>query len=47
MIRRVRLAPMPPLFAVWCADTGLYLAAFLTTAGRDWYVAREGWKVVG
>ena len=46
-MRRVRLAPMPPLHAVWCADTGLYLAAFISVETRDWYVRRWGWEVVG
>lgn len=47
MTRRVRLAPMwPRLHAVYCADTGLYLAALLTEDARAAYVARWGWEVV-
>jgi hypothetical protein len=46
MTVRYALAPLPPLYAVHCATTGLYLAALLTPAARDEYVARWGWEVV-
>lgn len=35
-----------PLFTVQAED-GLYLGGFLTAAGRDEWVARWGWEVVG
>jgi hypothetical protein len=43
---RYALAPLPPLYAVHCARTGLYLAGLLTPAAREEYVARWGWEVV-
>jgi hypothetical protein len=47
MTVRYALAPLPPVYAIHCARTGLYLAGLLTSAAREEYVARWGWEVVG
>ena len=46
--RRVwfRTERLPPLWAVYDAVTGLYLAGLLTEARRQEYVARAGMVVV-
>jgi hypothetical protein len=46
MTVRYALAPLPPIYAIHCATTGLYLAGLLTAAAREEYVARWGWGVV-
>lgn len=47
MTRAVRYTPpMPPLFPVWDAATGEYLAALLSEANRAEYVARNKYEHV-
>lgn len=48
MTRRVRLSREHGLYAVRCADTGLWLAGLLTDANRALYLSwQAGWEVVG
>lgn len=47
MMRRVRLIRDGALYAVVCADTGLWLAGLLSEKSRALYLARwPGWEVV-
>lgn len=47
MTRRVRLIRDGQLYAVVCAETGLWLAGLLSEANRAAYLARwPGWEVV-
>lgn len=46
MIQRVRLIRDGALYAVLCADSGLWLAGLLSASNRAAYVARWGWEVV-
>jgi len=46
--RRVRLARDGRLYAVLCADTGLWLAGLLSAENRALYLSRwPAWEVVG
>lgn len=44
---KVRFSHEIGLYAVRCAETGLWLAGLLTEANRAEYVKRNGWEVVG